>query len=155
MNKIMHLRFAFLFFLLIIPLNAFAGDFDGSKPLFGSVVKLIEINQFKVNDDVDPDTVSLPQKFSINFEEKLVRPSKDSLIRRTSKIERVVHIENKLILQGVEEGLENVEDGLAWSLTISKKTGKFVLSASGDRNVSKNGTKNRRLLRINVVSQNE
>jgi hypothetical protein len=54
------------------------------------------------------------------------------LVRRTSKIERVVHIEDKLILQGVEEGLENVEDGLAWSMTISKKTGKFVLSASGD-----------------------
>jgi hypothetical protein len=115
-----------------MPFTSFAGDFDGSKPLSGSVVKLLEINKFKVNDDVDPDTVSLPKKFIINFEEKLIRPSKDSLIRRISKIERVVHIENKLILQGVEEGLENVDDGLAWSMTISKKTGKVVLSASGD-----------------------
>jgi hypothetical protein len=28
--------------------------------------------------------------------------------------------------------VENVDDGLAWSITISKKTGKVVLSASGD-----------------------
>ena len=44
----------------------------------------------------------------------------------------ISEIENKLILQGVEEGVVNVEDGLAWSMAISKKTGKVVLSASGD-----------------------
>lgn len=122
----------FLFYLFIIPVTVFAGDFDGSKPLSGSVDKIIEINQFKISDDVDPDTVGLPRSFVINFEEKTVRPSKDSLIRRISKIERVEHVENKLILQGIEEGLENVSDGLAWSIAISKKTGELVLSASGD-----------------------
>jgi hypothetical protein len=122
----------FLIFLLIAPVTSIAGDFDGSKPLSGTVDKILEVNQFKVNDNVNPDTVNLPKKFIIDFNEKLVRPSRDSLIRKISKIERVVHIENKLILQGVEEGLENVDDGLAWSMTISKKTGKVVLSASGD-----------------------
>jgi hypothetical protein len=68
----------------------------------------------------------------IDFKAKIVRPSKGSLIRRTSKIKRVEHIENKLILQGIEDGVENVDDGLAWSMAISKKTGKVVLSASGD-----------------------
>ena len=61
-----------------------------------------------------------------------MRPTKDNLIRRISKIKHVEHMENKLILQGVEEGVENIEDGLAWSMAISKKTGKVVLSASGD-----------------------
>ncbi len=55
-----------------------------------------------------------------------------ALIRRTSQFKRVEHIENKLILQGVEEGVENVDDGLAWSIAINKKTGMVVLSASGD-----------------------
>jgi hypothetical protein len=115
-----------------MPLPTFAGDFDGSKPLSGSVSKIIEINPSRVINDVDPDTVGLPRKFLIDFEEKKVRPSKDSLIRRTSQIKRVEHIENKLILQGVEEGVENVDDGLAWSMAISKKSGMVVLSASGD-----------------------
>ncbi len=61
-----------------------------------------------------------------------MRPSKDSLVRGTSQIKRVEHIENKLILQGVEEGVGNVDDGLAWSMAISKKSGIVVLSASGD-----------------------
>jgi len=68
----------------------------------------------------------------MDFQEKRVLPSKESMIRRISSIKHMEHIENKLILQGVEEGVENVEDGLAWSMAISKKTGKFVLSASGD-----------------------
>jgi hypothetical protein len=115
-----------------VPLPLFAGDFDGSKALSGSVNKILEINLFRVIDDVDPDTVGLPRHFFIDFEEKIVRPLKDSLIRRISKFKRVEHIENKLIIQGVEEGVDNVDDGLAWSLTISKKTGKVVLAASGD-----------------------
>ena len=126
------LRLFFLFFLCIVPHTAFSGDFDGSKPLSGSVDKIIEINTFKIIDDVDPDTLSLPRNFLIDFKAKKLRPSKDSLVRKTSNIYHVEHIENKLILQGVDEGVDNVDDGLAWSITISKKTGKVVLSASGD-----------------------
>jgi hypothetical protein len=115
-----------------MPQTAFSSDFDGLKPLAGSVNKIVEINTLKVIDDVDPDAVGLPRNFFIDFKEKILRPSKDSLVRKTSKINRVEHIENKLILQGIDEGVENVDDGLAWSITISKKTGKVVLSASGD-----------------------
>ena len=125
-------RLIILICLLIIPFLAFADDFDGSKPLSGSVDKILEIYPSRINNDADPDTVGLPRNFFIDFQEKIIRPSKDSLIRRTSKIKRVEHIENKLILQGVEDGVENVDDGLAWSIAISKKTGKVVLSASGD-----------------------
>ena len=125
-------RLIFLFCLLIIPFPVFADDFDGSKPLAGSVYKILEIYPSKIINDAEPDTVGLPRNFIIDFQEKIIRPSKDSLIRRTSKIKRVEHIENKLILQGIEDGVENVDDGLAWSIAISKKTGKVVLSASGD-----------------------
>ena len=118
--------------VFILPVVSFAGDIDGAKALFGTVEKILEINRFKINDNVDPDTVSLPRKFVIDFDTRTIRPSKDSLIRKISKIRHIAHIENKLILQGVEEGVENVEDGLAWSMAISKKTGKAVLSASGD-----------------------
>jgi hypothetical protein len=126
-------RYIFLFFcLLISPLATFGDDFDGSKSLLGSVDKILEIYPSRISSDADPETVGLPRNFFIDFKEKLVRPSKDSVIRRTSKIKRVEHIENKLILQGIEGGVENVDDGLAWSMAISKKTGKVVLSASGD-----------------------
>ena len=65
-------------------------------------------------------------------EEKTMLSSMESVVRRIGRIKHVEHIENKIILQGVEEGVENVDDGLVWSMAISKKTGKVVLSASGD-----------------------
>jgi hypothetical protein len=109
-----------------------AGDFDGSQPLSGTTGKIIEINRYKIIDDVDPDTVGLPQKFLIDFEAKLLRPSQDSLVRKTIQFKSVEHIENKMVIQGIDTGVEGVEDALAWSLAISKKDGKAVLSASGD-----------------------
>ena len=111
---------------------AFAGDFDGSSPLSGSVGKVIEINRYRIADDVDPDTVGLPKNFLIDFKAKVIRPSNDSLVRRKISINSVAAVENKTVIQGVDEGVEGVEDGLAWSLTISKKDGSAVLSASGN-----------------------
>jgi hypothetical protein len=111
---------------------AFAGDFDGSTPLFGTVGKVIEINRYRIADDVDPETVGLPKKFLIDFDAKVLRPSNDSLVRRTLSIKSVEHVEKQIVLQGVDEGVEGVEDGLAWSLTISKKNGSALLSASGN-----------------------
>ena len=121
-----------LFFIFMIPFHCFAGDFDGLRPLKGSVNKIIEINQFRIRNDVAPDTVGLPQRFVIDFKDKVLRPSKDSVIRKTSKIKSVENVENKLVLQGFEDGVENIDDGLAWSIVISKITGKVVLAASGD-----------------------
>lgn len=97
----MDLRIPGLFFLFcfyVIPFPAFAGDFDGSKSLSGSVNKIIQINPSRIAEDVDPDTVGLPHRFFIDFKKKILRPSRDSLIRRTSKIKHVEHLENKLIL---------------------------------------------------------
>ena len=47
-------------------------------------------------------------------------------------MERVEHLDGKLILQGADDGVEDVRDGMAWSMSISEDTGKMVLSASGD-----------------------
>ncbi|KPJ76848.1 MAG: hypothetical protein AMJ54_10050 [Deltaproteobacteria bacterium SG8_13] len=112
--------------------SASAGDFDGSKPLAGTTGKIIEINSYKIIDDIDPDTVGLPKHFLIDFGARTLRPSKDSRIRKSISFTSLVHIENKTILQGVDAGVDGVDDGLAWSLAISKKDGKAVLSASGD-----------------------
>jgi hypothetical protein len=108
-----------------------AGDFDGSTPLSGTVGKVFEISRYRIADDVDPDTVGLPKKFLIDFKAKIIRSSDDSLVRRKISIHSVAFVENKTVIQGIDEGVEGVEDGLAWSLTISKKDGSAVLSASG------------------------
>jgi len=117
--------------LLLSAGPVWAADIDGVHPLSGATGKIIEINQYRINDDVDPDTGGLPKKFVVDFQARTLRPTKDSVIRKTIAFKSVDHIEEMIILQGVDEGVDGVDDGLAWSLAISKKNGSSVLSASG------------------------
>ncbi len=119
-----------LMFIMAPCLASASGEYDGSVPLLGAVERIIEINTLKIIDNVDPDTVGLPRKFIIDFKQKLIRPTPDNLVRRIIPIERIEHIEDKLILQGAEAG--NVNDGLGWSMVISKSTGKMVITGVGD-----------------------
>ena len=90
-----------MYCLCCIPLSASADDFDGSRPLSGTVIKIIEIKTLKITDNVDPDTVGLPRKFLIDFKEKLLRPSKDSLVRKTVRIKSIEHIESSADKNGL------------------------------------------------------
>jgi hypothetical protein len=100
--------FVVVIFLIAFADSAASGDFDGSKPLSGVTGKIIEINQYKIIDDVDPDTLGFPKKFLIDFDSKMLRPSKDSLVRKTITFSSLEHIENKMVMQGVDEGVDGV-----------------------------------------------
>jgi len=119
-------------FLLITPQQILSAEFNGKGFWLGIVKKGIEYHHNGLSKDFDPESVGLPRKFIIDFNSKIIRPTKDSIVRRNSKINRISHIENKVILQGVSDGVEGVNDGIGWSISISKKTGKFVITASGD-----------------------
>jgi hypothetical protein len=67
----------------------------------------------------------------IDFKDKLIRPTNDSVVQRRSKIKRLEPIEDKLMLQGAEDGVEGVDDGVGWSMAIEQETGRFVITASG------------------------
>ena len=118
--------------LMALVANAVGGEFDGTTQLYGTTGKIVEINPYKIIDNMDPDTVGIPKKFTIDFKSKTLRPSKDSLVKKTITFKSIVHIENMMVLQATDQGVEGIDDGLAWSLTISKKDGRAVLSASGD-----------------------
>ncbi len=129
----MNPRFPIIFslFFLFPSFSAFSGEYDGSGPLLCTVNRIIEVNTLKIIDNIDPDTIGLPGKFIIDFKKNVIFPTKDNVVRRKIAIERMEHVENKLILQGAEEGTAN--DGIGWSMSISKESGEIVLTASGKR----------------------
>lgn len=119
-------------FLLIFPQQILSAEFNSKGLWLGIVNKGIEYHLSGRPIDFDPESVGLPRKFIIDFNSMIIKPTKDSIVRRSSKIDRITHIENKVILQGVNDGVEGVNDGIGWSISISKETGKFVITASGD-----------------------
>jgi len=130
------IRFNFIglmyLFLLITPQQILSAEFNSKGLWLGIVDKGIEYHRNGLPIDFDPESVGLPRKFIIDFNSMIIKPTKDSIVRRNSKIDRITHIENKVILQGVNDGVEGVNDGIGWSMSISKETGKFVITASGD-----------------------
>ena len=103
-----------VFYLMAWSTITFAADLDGSKTLYGVTGKIIKINRARIIDDVDPDTVGLPRKFLIDFKTRRLLPSKDSVVRKSISFKRAEHVENMIVMQGVDEGVEGVEDGLAY-----------------------------------------
>ena len=119
--------------LLITPLSVMAQVFDGSKPLYCAIADVIECVPGGECQEVMPENVNLPNFLFINFKKKKITASKEGGVQRTSKIENRERVDGKLIVQGIEDGVEGVKDGLGWSIAISESTGKMVVTGSGDQ----------------------
>jgi len=121
-----------LVFVLALPPLAAAGDFDGTRPLVCTVIDFTECIMEAGCHGVTPEEVNLPRIFWIDVQNKIIKDKQDDDGSRKSPIKSVQRIDNKLILQGAEEGYENIRDGFGWTIAIMEDTGRMVLTASGD-----------------------
>jgi hypothetical protein len=129
-SKLIGVTFLFICF---IPLNVFAGDFNGSRPLLSAVIKVFECSENGDCKQVTPESVGMPQFFIIDMDKKQILPTKASGSENTSAIENIERVDGKLILQGAEDGQKDIRDGTGWTIAISEETGKMVMTASGDQ----------------------
>ncbi|MGD8721974.1 MAG: hypothetical protein PVG46_09235 [Desulfobacterales bacterium] len=131
----MKIRFIIIFVLLCIPvtpLHSIAGDFDGSKPLLCTVIDVSECIMGERCKEVTAEEINLPRYLWINVAKKTIQSKKSGDDSRKSQIERVKKVDGKLMLQGAEQGREDVPDGFGWTIAIMEDTGQMVLTASGD-----------------------
>ena len=111
---------------------ATAGNFDGSKELLCAVMNIVECEPGGQCMNVTAEQVGIPNFLRIDFKKKKLSATfadgseKKSIVKNTEKID------GKVILQGAEDGIEGVRDGLGWSLAVDEQNGKMVLTASGD-----------------------
>jgi hypothetical protein len=118
--------------ICIFPLTAVAGNFDGSKELICSVMDIVECGPGGKCRKVTAEEAGIPYFFKINFKDKKISATHADGSNRVTAIERLEKVDNKVIIQGAEEALEDVRDGVGWSAAIGEDTGKMVLTASGD-----------------------
>jgi hypothetical protein len=110
-------------------LPALSADFDGSQPLLCATQYVSQCDAGMDCVNVFPASVNVPDFFQVNVQDKVIGAINDE---RTTPIERVEQLDGKLVLQGADDGVEDVRDGMAWSMSIDVETGKLVLSAAGD-----------------------
>ena len=116
----------------LIAFQATAGNFDGSKALICAVMDIAECQPGGKCQQVTAEEIGIPSFLRINFKEKSISASYMDGSQRSTTIENFEKIDGKVIIQGAEDGIEGVRDGLGWSLAIAEETGKMVLTASGD-----------------------
>ena len=119
-------------FVFLIAVPAVAGDFDGSKPLICAVMDLVECQPGGKCQQVTAEDVGIPHFLKINFKEKKISATHADGSKKSTDIENFEKIDGKIIIQGAEDGIEGVRDGVGWSLALAEETGKLVLTASGD-----------------------
>jgi hypothetical protein len=111
---------------------AIAGNFDGSKELLCAVMDIIECIPGGKCQEVTAEEVGIPNFLRIDINEKKLSATFADGSKKRSTINNLEKIDGKVILQGAEDGIEGVRDGLGWSLSIAEENGKMVLTASGD-----------------------
>ncbi len=122
-----------LLFVWIIHFPAAAEDFDGSKELVCACMRVIECGPDGNCVEVSAEEVGIPDFLRINFVKKTISAPQWGKSQNPAKIENLERIDGKLILQGAEDGIRDVRDGVGWSMAISEETGKMVLTGSGDQ----------------------
>lgn len=118
--------------IFTLPLSVQAGSFDGSRNLLCAPQIAIECGPDGKCEQAMAASVNLPNFFRIDFSNKELSAISESENKRTSRIKSMEFLDGKLFLQGADDGVENVRDGLAWSMSISQDTGRLVISASGE-----------------------
>ncbi len=119
--------------LLNLSLVAKAGDFDGSKPILCSVIKVIESTPEGECQEVTPESVAVPQFLMVDLDKKMIKQIGKNDGDRKSVIKRMERLKGKIILQGSDEGIQDLRDSVGWTAMVSEETGKFVVTASGDQ----------------------
>lgn len=119
-------------FVFYVAIPAVAGDFDGSKELICSIMDIVECGPGGKCQQVTAEDVGIPNFLKINFKNKKISATHADGTKRSTDIENFETIDGKVIIQGAEDGIEGVRDGLGWSLALAEETGKMVITASGD-----------------------
>ena len=127
------LKLLVLVFIFVAPGLTVAGDFDGSEPFLCAMIEANECLPAEGCNTGTPESINLPRFFKINVKEKKITTTRRNSRREATTIERLEHIDGKLIIEGAQNGLENVRDGLGWTMAINEESGEMVLTAAGDR----------------------
>lgn len=120
-----------LLILLALSATASAGHFDGKKPLLCSIYQLYECDPPNGCVAVTPAEVQGMSHFDVDFRKKVITRAGVESEQRSPIIATDV-IDNKLIIQGMEDGEADERDGAGWSVTIMDPEGTMTMAVAGD-----------------------
>jgi hypothetical protein len=114
----------------LVPTSAYGGNFDGKRPLLCTAFRLFECD---LSDGCLPATAAelgVAGSWTMDFKKKQVTGTAPGSLPNT--IGQVELLDGKLFLSGIQDGLPNERDGVAWSVSINDPDGVMTLMAAGE-----------------------
>lgn len=103
---------------------------DTSDPILCASLDVFECVDGAGCEEVLPEEVDAPTFLWVDIEEKEIRASVEG---GASQIDHIEEVEDRLVLQGVEDGRDDAKDGTGWTISIEKKTGRMVGTAAASQ----------------------
>ena len=126
LNSMRNLTCTSLLWLIATP--AFA--LDTSQPLLCATTQAFECIDGAGCSSVLPEAVNAPTFMRVDVKKKNLRVFQEG---PPTKIVSVTNIENRIVLQGAEDGSSERSDGNGWTLSIETQTGRFVGSIAAEQ----------------------
>ena len=104
---------------------------DGKQPVLCANVEILECVPDQGCERVSAKDANLPRFLKIDFDKGTITRSRPDGTNLSSKIERSETVDERIILQGAEDGAEDQRDSFGWSLAIDMTNGEMVLTGSG------------------------
>ncbi|MDJ0913442.1 MAG: hypothetical protein QNI95_07735 [Desulfobacterales bacterium] len=119
---------------LMVSISANAGEFDGSKTLICATIDIVECQPGGNCAPRTNEEANIPYFITVDFKKKKMHATHaGGAAGRSTEIERMETVENLVLIQGAESGIEAEVDGLGWTLAIVQETGNMTLTASGEK----------------------
>ena len=120
---------------VVLPVGAIAMALAGTSaeaietndPFLCAVTQVYECVDGRGCEAVLPEDVRAPTFLWVDVRKNALWVDKE---RPPSKISQVTTIEDRLILQGAEDGNPDQPDGTGWTLSIENATGRFTAAAA-------------------------
>lgn len=124
-------EFAVSVALLLGVTGAQAANFASGQPLLCAVQSVLECAADGNCERLLPYEVNMPDFFLVDPGNRMLIGDPTGGVQRKTPIEYTERLDGRLILQGADDGIEGVRDGLAWSAAIDEETGSLIVTASG------------------------
>ena len=105
-----------------------ADMFDTSKPFLCASMDVYECIDGGECKMVNAETIDAPEFLRVNLKRKAIFSSRNAT---PTEIEHIEDVESRVVMHGTEDGVSETGDGVGWTLSIDKRTGRMVATAAG------------------------
>lgn len=110
---------------------AHAELFDGKRSLLCSAFRMFECDIAGGCNAVSAEELGIAGSWVLDFRSNSLTGTQPN--SQPNSIDRVELLDGKLFLSGIQDGLADQRDGVAWSVSINNPDGTMTLSVAGER----------------------